>query len=79
MLYLANLFLSKSQLQHAEVLAVVLRDTITEYKGYSWKEAVEFIEVVSMTSTMEVSSSFLLSDQDFLPHKCKTVMVYLVF
>lgn len=67
MLYLANLFLSKSQLQHAEVLAVVLRDTITEYKGYSWKEAVEFIEVVSMTSTMEVSSSFLLSDQDFLP------------
>lgn len=60
MLYLANLFLSKSQLQHAEVLAVVLRDTITEYKGYSWKEAAEFIEVVSMTSTMEVSPSFFV-------------------
>ncbi len=46
---------SKSLLQYAEVLAVVLRDTIAEYKGYSWKEVAEFIEVDSMTSTMEVS------------------------
>ena len=46
---------SKSLLQYAEVLAVILRDTIAEYKGYSWKEVAEFIEVDSITSTMEVS------------------------
>ncbi len=46
---------SKSLLQYAEVLAVILRDTITEYQGYSWKEIAEFIEVDSITSTMEVS------------------------
>ena len=46
---------SKTLLQYAEVLAVILRDTIAEYKGYSWKEVAEFIEVDSITSTMEVS------------------------
>ncbi len=46
---------SKSLLQYAEVLAVILRDTIAEYEGYSWKEVAEFIEVDSITSTMEVS------------------------
>ena len=46
---------SKSLLQYAEVLAVILRDTIAEYKGYSWKEVAGFIEVDSITSTMEVS------------------------
>ena len=46
---------SKSLLQYAEILAVILRDTITEYKGYSWKEVAEFIELDSITSTTEVS------------------------
>lgn len=36
---------SKSLLQYAEVLAVILRDTIAEYEGYSWKEVAEFIDL----------------------------------
>ena len=51
---------SKTILRNKEVLAVILQEVITEYKGYSWKEAAEFIEVVSMTSTMEVSPSFFV-------------------
>ena len=46
---------SKTLLQYAEVLAVILRDTVEEYKGYSWKEVAGFIETDSITSTMEVS------------------------
>ncbi len=46
---------SKTLLQYVEVLAVILRDTITEYKGYSRKEVQEFIEAESIISTMEVS------------------------
>lgn len=45
----------KTLLHHAEILAVILRDTVTEYKGYSWKEVKEFIEEKTITSTMEVS------------------------
>ncbi len=46
---------SKTLLQYVEVLAVIRRDTITEYKGYSRKEVQEFIEAESIVSTMEVS------------------------
>ena len=46
---------SKTLLQYVEVLAVILRDTVTEYKGYSRKEVQEFIEAESIISTMEVS------------------------
>ena len=46
---------SKTLLQYVEVLAVILRDTVTEYKGYSRKEVQEFIEAESIVSTMEVS------------------------
>jgi len=46
---------SKMLLWHAEVLAVILRDTVAEYKGYSWQEVEDFIEVESITGATEVS------------------------
>ena len=46
---------SKTILRRAEVLAVILRETITEYKGYSRKEVMDFIETDSIMDTKEVS------------------------
>lgn len=46
---------SKVLLRSAEVLAVILRETITEYQGYSRKEVMGFIETDSITDTKEVS------------------------
>lgn len=46
---------SKTILRSAEVLAVILRETVTEYKGYSRKEVMDFIEKDSITDTKEVS------------------------
>ncbi len=46
---------SKILLWHAEVLAIILRDTVAEYKGYSWQEVESFIEVESITGATEVS------------------------
>ena len=46
---------SKTILCHPEVLAVILKDTAVEYRDYSWREIKEFIEIDTITSTMEVS------------------------
>ena len=45
---------SKTILRSAKVLAVILRETVTEYKGYSRKEVMDFIEKDSITDTKEV-------------------------
>ena len=45
----------KTILYKKEVLAVILQGVITEYKGYSRQEVLEFIEDDSITRTMEVS------------------------
>ena len=47
---------SKAILHHREVLAVILGEVVTEYKGYSRKEIMDFIEADSMTEKREVSS-----------------------
>ena len=46
---------SKSVLHSREVLAVILQGTVSEYKGYSRKEIMDFIEVDSISETKEVS------------------------
>lgn len=46
---------SKTLLRNTEVLAVILRETVAEYKGYSRKEVIDFIETDSITNTKEVS------------------------
>lgn len=46
---------SKTILRHKEVLAVILKGAVTEYKGYSLKEVQKFIVPDSITDTMEVS------------------------
>lgn len=46
---------SKTLLRSTEVLAVILRETVEEYKGYSRKEVMDFIETDSITDTKEVS------------------------
>jgi hypothetical protein len=47
---------SKTILRNKEVLAIILGEVIAEYKGYTRKEVMDFIEMDSMTSEMEVSS-----------------------
>lgn len=47
---------SKVILHSKEVLAVILQNTVKEYKGYSRKEIMEFIEADSMSEMKEVSS-----------------------
>ena len=47
---------SKMILHNKEVLAIILQDTVEEYKGYSRKEIMEFIEAGSMSETIEISS-----------------------
>ncbi len=46
---------SKIILRNPEVLAVILQEAIEEYKGYSWKEIMGFIEPDSITDQNEVS------------------------
>lgn len=46
---------SKAILHSKEVLAVILQNTVEEYKGYSRKEIMEFIEADSLSETKEVS------------------------
>lgn len=46
---------SKTLLRSTEVLAVILRETVTEYQGYSRKEVIDFIETDSITDAKEVS------------------------
>lgn len=46
---------SKALLRSREVLAVILQEVVTEYKGYSKKEVMEFIEPDSIVVTKEVS------------------------
>ena len=75
---------SKTLLQYAEILAVILRDTVAEYKGYSWKEVAEFIEVDSITSTTEVSpgrtNTKIRSDtQEYIHLNEKTALFDLAF
>lgn len=47
---------SKKILQYREVLAVILKETVEEYQGYSEAEIMEFIEADSITEETEVSS-----------------------
>lgn len=47
---------SKTVLRNKEVLAVILQEVIEEYKGYSRKEIMQFIESNSMTDDREVSA-----------------------
>jgi len=47
---------SKQILKHKEVLAVILKETIQEYQGYSTEEIMDFIEADSISS-QEVSQS----------------------
>ncbi len=47
---------SKSLLHNREVLAVILGEVVTEYKGYSRKEIMDFIDPDSITNNKEVSS-----------------------
>lgn len=47
---------SRTVLHSKEVLAVILRETVEEYKGYSVKEVMEFIETDSITESEEVST-----------------------
>ena len=75
---------SKTLLQYAEILAVILRDTVAEFKGYSWKEVAEFIEVDSITSTTEVSpgrtNTKIRSDtQEYIHLNEKTALFDLAF
>ena len=46
---------SKSVLHSREVLAVILREIIPEYEGYSRKEVMGFIEMDTLTDTKEIS------------------------
>lgn len=46
---------SKTVLRSKEVLAVILQGTIEEYKGYSRREIMEFIETDSIDEAKEVS------------------------
>ncbi len=46
---------SKTILCHPEVLAVILRDTVAEYRSYTWQEIKDFIETDTIASSMEVS------------------------
>ncbi len=46
---------SKTILRHKEVLAVILKGAVSEYKGYSLKEVQKFIVPDSIINTMEVS------------------------
>ena len=46
---------SKALLRSKEVLAVILGEVVTEYKGYSRKEIMDFIEADSITDEKEVS------------------------
>lgn len=43
-------------MQYREVLAVILKETVEEYQGYSEAEIMEFIETDSITEDTEVSS-----------------------
>ncbi len=47
---------SKTVLRSKEVLAVILQEIVAEYKGYGWKEVMDFIEPDSITDAKEVSS-----------------------
>lgn len=47
---------SRALFCHREVLAVILGEVVTEYKGYSRKEIMEFIEAGSITNDKEVST-----------------------
>lgn len=46
---------SKKILQYREVLAIILKETVEEYEGYSEAEIMEFIEADSITEETEVS------------------------
>lgn len=46
---------SKKILQYREVLAIILKETVEEYEGYSETEIMEFIEADSITEETEVS------------------------
>lgn len=46
---------SKTILRSTEVLAVILRETVAEYRGCSRKEVMDFIETDSITNGKEVS------------------------
>ena len=46
----------KVLLHSKEVLAVILRDTVEEYKGYSWREVMGFIEADTIEEAKEVSA-----------------------
>ncbi len=46
---------TKTILQYAEVLAVILKGTVPEYGGHTLQEIMGFIEAESITSTTEVS------------------------
>ena len=46
---------SKKILQYREVLAIILKETVEEYQGYSEEEIMEFIEADSITDATEVS------------------------
>lgn len=46
---------SKKLFQYREVLAVILKETVEEYEGYSETEIMEFIEADSITEEVEVS------------------------
>lgn len=46
---------SKMLLRSKEVLAIILQGTIAEYKGYSRKEIMGFIEADSLATTREIS------------------------
>lgn len=48
---------SKKLFQYREVLAVILKETVEEYEGYSETEIMEFIEADSITDEAEVSGS----------------------
>lgn len=47
---------SKLILHSREVLAVILQETVSEYKGYSRKEIMDFIELESISDRKEVSA-----------------------
>lgn len=45
---------SRALLHNREVLAIILGEVVTEYKGYSRKEIMDFIEADSITNDKEV-------------------------
>ncbi len=47
---------SKTILHSREVLAIILRETVAEYRGYGREEVMDFIEADSITDMKEVSS-----------------------